>query len=133
MKTNFIAGVSFLAIIAVISACDPHVPPSISFSTGGDYVSMDTTVAPGVDLLVGIIGKKREDDMKRLNVSYSYDGGPSASKISFPISGSSQKNYQQDYTIEVRDEPGVEKWFFAITDRDGNIAKLTLTVTVEIK
>ena len=131
MKSNSILSVCFLMAIVVISSCDPHVPPSISFKTGGDYVAKDTTVAPGVDLLVGIVGKKREDDMKRLNVSYAYDGGPSTSKVTFPISGSGQRNYQQDYTIEVRDEVGVEKWYFAITDRDGNIAKLTLTVTVE--
>jgi hypothetical protein len=128
MKTSSILTVGLLAIVVLLSACDPHVPPSISFKTGGDYVSQDTTVAPGVSLLVGIVGKKREDDMKRLNISYSYDGGSSTTKETFSTSSS---NYSKDYIIDVRNQEGVEKWYFAITDRDGNIAKLSLTITVE--
>jgi hypothetical protein len=112
-------------------SCDPHIPPTIEFKTGGNYTSEDVTVAPGTSITVGIIAKKREDDMKRYNISYAYDGNTSTtSKESFSLSGAEEQNYDKDYTFSVRNQAGTEDWFFVITDRDGNIAKLKLHITV---
>lgn len=132
MKTNSIFIFCCLAIIIVLNSCDPHTPPSITFKTGGDYTSADATVAQGASVTVGIIAKKKEDDMKRYNISYAYDGASSTTtKESFTLTGDDQKNYDKDYTFNVRNQAGTEKWSFVITDRDGNIARLSLTLTVE--
>ena len=115
-----------------IASCDPHIPPAIEFKTGGDYVSEDATFAPGTSVTVGIIAKKKEDDMKTYNISYKFDGASSTTtKENFKLSGSQERNYDKDYTFTVRNQVGVEEWFFVITDRDGNIAKLKLILTVE--
>jgi hypothetical protein len=80
---------------------------------------------------VGVIGTKKEDDMKTFNISYAYDGAKTTTtKETFSLSGSEAKNYEKDYTFSVRNQVGIEDWYFVITDRDGNIAKLTLTITV---
>jgi hypothetical protein len=128
---KYFSTITFILAIICLS-CDPHVPPSIEFKTGGDYTSTDVTVAPGTELTVGIIAKKKEDDMKRYNISFAYDGASSTTtKESFNLSGDEEKNYDKDYTFAVRNTPGIEAWHFVITDRDGNIAKLSLTVTVQ--
>ena len=131
MKTKSILTLFCLVIVMILNSCDPHVPPSISFKTGVGYTSEDATVAQGAEITVGIIAKKREDDMKRYNISYAYDGATSTTtQETFSLSGSEQKNYEKDYTFNVRNQAGTEKWSFVITDRDGNIAKLSLTLTV---
>lgn len=128
----------YLTLVATMmlafSGCelfDPHNPPKIAFKTGGNYTSEDVTVAPGTILVVGITADKVEDDMKRYNISYKYDGASSTTtKETFTLSGAEQKHYEKDYDVTVRNQEGTEKWYFTITDRDGNIAKLSLTVTV---
>jgi hypothetical protein len=126
--------ITILSILfcAFISSCDPHVPPTIEFKTGGNYTSSDVTVAKGATITVGITAKKREDDMKTYNISYAYDNATSTTtKETFTLSGAEQQNYDKDYTFTVRNQPGVEKWSFVITDRDGNLAKLQLIITVQ--
>ena len=126
---NFSLAVLTLSII--IASCDPHVPPSIEFKTGGNYTSEDVTVQAGSTITVGIVARKKEDDMKTYNISYAYDGVKSTTtKETFRLSGAEEKNYDKDYTFTVRNQAGVEDWFFVITDRDGNIAKLKLRITV---
>jgi hypothetical protein len=126
-----ISRITAVALVAIISSCDPHIPPSIEFKTGGNYTSADVSVAPGSSITVGVIGKKKEDDMKTFNVSYAYDGAKSTTtKETFTLTGDEEKNYEKDYTFTVRNQPGIEDWYFVITDRDGNIAKLHLTITV---
>lgn len=120
-----------IGMIALISSCDPHVPPTIEFKTGGNYTSEDAAIAKGSTITIGVIAKKREDDMKTFNVSYAYDNATSTTtKETFTLSGSEQQNYDKDYSFTVRNQAGVEKWSFVITDRDGNLARLELTLTV---
>jgi len=131
MKTNSIITLCCLVAIIILNSCDPHTPPSIVFKTGANYTSEDITVAQGAAVTVGIIAKKREDDMTRYNISYAYDGATATTtKESFTLTGVEQKNYEKDFTFNVRNQAGTEKWSFVITDRDGNIAKLSLTLTV---
>jgi hypothetical protein len=131
MKTKSLITLISLAVVILLNSCDPHTPPAIHFKTGGDYTSTDVTVAPGAGILVGITAKKREDDMKRYNISYAYDGASSTTtQETFSISGIGQQNYDKDYIFQVRNQEGLEKWSFVITDQDGNIAKLSLTITV---
>ncbi|HEY9008889.1 MAG TPA: hypothetical protein VIM75_22290 [Ohtaekwangia sp.] len=121
-----------LAAVALMWSCDPHVPPSIEFKTGANYISQDTTVAKDTSLTVGIIARKKEDDMKTYNISYAYDGAQSTTtQQTFTLTGSEEQYYEKDYTFRVRNQAGVEEWSFVITDRDGNIAKLKLKITVK--
>jgi hypothetical protein len=107
------------------------VPPAIEFKTGSNYTSSDTTVSAGTSITVGVRATKKEDDMKTYNISYAYDGATSTiTKENFKLTGAEEKNYDKDYTFTVRSQPGIEDWFFVITDRDGNIAKLKLRLTV---
>jgi hypothetical protein len=121
----------FILSLIFMMACDPHTPPAIEFKTGVNYTSKDTTVAKGTSILVGIKATKREDAMKRYNISYSYDGSSTTNtKESFTLSGSEEVSYEKDYTFNVRNQAGIENWYFVITDKDGNIAKLQLKLTV---
>lgn len=132
MKKNYVLLFALILMVSVIWSCDPHIPPHVEFKTGGNYTSHDSTVTKGASITVGIIGKKKEDDMKTYNISYAYDGATSTTtKETFSITGSDQQNYSKDYTFNVRNQAGVEDWSFVITDRDGNIAKLKLKLTVE--
>lgn len=131
MKNNFVL-ITLLALTSLyIFSCDPHTPPAMEFKTGTDYTSANATVAQGSSITVGIIATKKEDDMKTYNISYAFDGATTTStKETFTLSGSEQQNYDKDYTFTVRNQAGTEEWSFVITDRDGNIAKLKLVLTV---
>lgn len=132
MKTGlFLLLISLSTIIFSCDVFDPHKPPRIQFKTDAGYTSGDATVAKGSTIKVGIIGDKVEDDMKTYNISYSYDGASSTTtQETFKLSGSEEKHYDKDYEFTVRNQAGTEKWYFTITDRDGNIAKLSFTLTV---
>jgi hypothetical protein len=132
------AGVLLIAIAmtAAISSCkkdeDAHVPPSVEFKTGAGYTSADATVAQGDSVLVGVIATKTEDEMKTFNVSYAYDGNTTTvTAYNLPLSGAQEENFTMDYTIVTRLQPGTEMWWFTITDRDGNITKKSITLTVQ--
>jgi hypothetical protein len=134
MKYTLFIACLFIACLS-LSSCelfDPHKPPHVSFKTDPGYTHEDAAVEKGDTILVGIIGEKVEDDMKTYNISYAYDGATSTTtKETFTLTGNEQKHYDKDYEFTVRNEAGTEKWYFVITDRDGNIAKLSLTLTVQ--
>lgn len=123
---------SLLSFLFLISCeKDEHVPPLIEFKTGGSYTSANATVAKGASITVGIVGTKREDEMKTYNISYAFDGATTTTTAQiFTLVSSEYERYEKDYTFNVRNVAGVEKWYFVITDRDGNMAKLTLELTV---
>lgn len=133
MKTKFFS-ILLIVVLASFSSCelfDPHKPPSISFKTGTDYTSEDATVAQGATIKVGIIANKEEDNMKIYNISYSYDAETTTTtKETFTLSGSEEQHYEKDFEFTTRNESGIEKWYFTVTDKDGNIAKLSFTLTV---
>ena len=131
MIFNRVIPMLVIVLLVTFLGCDPHTPPSIEFKTGGNYTSGDAAVLPGASVTVGIKATKREDDMKRYNISYAYDGSTTTTtKETFSLSGSEQQNYEKDYTFTVRTQAGVENWYFVITDKDGNVAKLQLQLTV---
>ena len=131
MKTNHILSVLLLVGILVLGSCDKHTPPSIAFKTGTGYTSANATVAKGASVKVGITASKKEDDMKTYNISYAYDGASSTTtKETFTLTGNEVTSYDKDYDFTVRNQAGTEDWSFTITDKDGNIAKLSIKLTV---
>lgn len=132
MKANHFLIILFAAATLVLSSCDPHKPPSMTFKTGGNYTSADATVAQGASILVGITADKKEDDMKTYNISYAYDGATTTTtKETFTLTGTELQHYEKDYTFTTRNQAGTEVWSFVITDKDGNIAKLSFKLTVQ--
>ena len=131
MKTTYILSILFQVGILTLASCDKHTPPSIAFKTGTDYTSASVTVAKGSSVKVGIIASKKEDDMKTYNISYAYDGASSTTtKETFTLTGNEVTSYDKDYDFTVRNQAGTEDWSFTITDKDGNIAKLSIKLTV---
>ena len=127
----------FLIILPILIyvSCEKEeaeIPPDISFKTGNGYTSTDVSVATDSSLTVGIIAVNREDDLKTYNVSVAYDGASTTTTVQeFSIPVSDKDRYEKDVTFKVRDQAGTEKYYFTITDSDGNIAQLSVTVTVE--
>jgi hypothetical protein len=133
MKMRILSVLTAYFILILIS-CDkePEIPPTVELKTGAGYTFQDATVAKDSTLKVGIIATKTEDDLKTYNVSVSYDGAASTSTIeNFTISSAEKALYDKDVTFSARNQAGVEKYYFTITDVDGNIVQKTLVFTVE--
>ncbi len=111
---------------------DEEIPPEINFKTGSGYTLSDAIVSPDTSLTVGVIVEKKEDDLKKYNVSVAYDGSATTTTVEeFTIPDSQYSHYEKDVTFSVRSIAGTEQYFFTVTDSDGNIAQLTLTLTVQ--
>jgi hypothetical protein len=124
----------FILPVLFLAGCEKEeeIPPDIEFKTGGVYTSADVSVAPDSSLTVGIIAINKEDDLKAYNVSVAYDGAGTTTTVQdFTIPESEKDRYEKDVTFTVRDQAGSEKYYFTITDSDGNIAQLSIMVTVE--
>jgi hypothetical protein len=123
-----------LIIFAAIISCDkePEIPPTLELKVGLQYTSQDATIDRDSTLTVGIIATKTEDNLKSYNVSVAYDGATTTQSLQdFTIPSAENSLYEKDVTFTVRDQAGVEKYFFTITDVDGNIVQKILTFTVE--
>ncbi len=134
MMKKWILPKVLFSVLILFFGCDkePEIPPTLELKMGTVYTSQDATVAKDTTLTVGIIATKTEDDLKTYNVSVSYDGAASTSTIeNFTISPGEKALYNKDVTFTVRDQAGTEKYYFTITDVDGNIVQKTLTFTVE--
>lgn len=110
---------------------DKHIPPDVSFKSGGIYTDGDKTVNKKDTVVVGITATKTEDDLKSYNVSYYYDGAPSSSTFyNYLLTTAEANSYSHDIKIVARNLAGKEKWVFSIVDRDGNITQKTIMLTV---
>lgn len=126
----------FIGITAFAVSCkketDAHIPPDLAFKTGGNYTSADRTIAQGDSVLVGIVITKKEDDLRTLNISYAYDGATtSTTSINYVMTSAEYGGYDHDFWIHSRSQAGTEKWTFTVTDRDGNLAQKSFTLTVQ--
>jgi hypothetical protein len=111
---------------------DPHVPPDVSFKTGGKYISSDYTAKKQDTLLVGITATKTEDNLKSYNASFAYDGASTTTTFfNYLMTEAEYESYSKDLTIITRNQAGSERWVFSIVDRDGNITQKTLIITVQ--
>jgi hypothetical protein len=138
-KTNNMKKIiALFGIAAMITATsckknkDAHVPPELTFKTGGSYTSADRTITHGDSILVGVTITKKEDDLRTLNISYAYDGATSTTTLStYNMTASEYTRYSHDYWLHTRAIAGIEKWVFTVTDRDGNLAQKSITLTVQ--
>lgn len=110
---------------------DPRIPPKLDFKTGAIYVSKDTTLNKQDTILVGCIVTKTEDNLTSFNASVSFDGATTTSTFfNHYLSSNEYGGYSVDVTYYVRNQTGSEKLTFTIVDRDGNITKKTITLTI---
>ena len=133
-RINFIIAVIASAFIFLLSSCkkDEGKLPDISFKPGTGYTSANATIAKNTAFKVGINAAKteKEDVLKTFNISVSFDGGASATVYSETLTAAQGDNYTYDFNRTTRNLAGTEKYTFTITNRDGLINTITLTITV---
>ena len=135
-KTNHIIILCLSALlIFTMASCkkDEGRLPDISFKTGTGYTSADAILAKNAALKIGINAAKTEEEdvLKTFNISVSYDGAPSTTIYSETIPAAQEDNYSYDLVKNTRDQAGTEKYTFTITNRDGLVNTVALTITVQ--
>ncbi|CAN5384122.1 hypothetical protein BH09BAC5_BH09BAC5_09930 [soil metagenome] len=125
-----------ISTILLSGACkknkDAHVPPDLAFKTTSGYTSADVTINQGDSILVGVVITKKEDDLRTLNISYAYDGASSSTThLTYSMTAAEYTGFDHDYYLVSRNQAGTEKWIFTVTDRDGNLAQKSITLTVQ--
>lgn len=125
-----------LSVIFFISSCekDEGKLPDISFKTGGSYVSADASVTGGTAITIGINAAKTEDKdvLKKFNISRSTNGAAATSVFDKTLSGSEGDNYSYDYTTTLDNVVGqTDKYTFTVTNRDGLVNQVSLTITIK--
>src|SRR6185503_8238809 len=135
MKNQFRLFSILLLITATITivSCekDKHVPPNITFKTAAGYTAADATADTSAAILFGVDVEKTEDELNTFDVSVSFDGGTATSIQTEAITGSEEDCFNRDVNVTTRTVAGTEKYTFTVTDRDGNIAQESLTITVQ--
>jgi hypothetical protein len=122
----------FFLLLSTSCENEQETAATIEFKTGIGYVSQDATFSRGSSLTVGIIADKAENNLKKYNVSVSYDGASTTITVqNFTISSDENTHYEKDVTFTVRNQTGTEKYYFTILDVDGNIIQKMLTFTIE--
>lgn len=134
MKNILKAMILFTAVI-LIGSCekDEGKLPNISFKTGGSYISADTSLAGGSTITIGIDASKSEnkDVLKKFNISRTVDAAAATSVFDKYLSGSEGDNFSYDYSATLDTIVGqTNKYTFTVTNRDGLVNQVSLTVTV---
>lgn len=125
-----------LSIIAAFVSCekDSGKLPNISFKTGGNYISTNTTIAAGSAILIGIDASKSEDAdvLKKINVSKSINGGTATTVYTKDLSGTEGDTYSYDYNETLANNISeTDTYTFTVTNRDGLVNQVSLTITIE--
>lgn len=127
-----------IAIIA-FSSCkkeDEMRNPSISFKTGGSYISADAAITAGDAVLIGIEAEKaegeEEDVLQHFNISKSLNGGAATTVYDVDLTTAEEDLYDYDFNTTASTTVGdTEKYTFTITNRDGLIGQVSLTITAQ--
>ena len=132
---NILKALMLFSTLAIISSCetDQGLLPTISFKTGGNYISSDTTLVGGSSITIGINASKSEsvDVLKKFNISKSVNAVTAASVYSKDLNGSEGDSYTYDYpTILDTIHGQTNKFIFTVTNRDGLVNQVALTVAV---
>jgi len=126
---TLIATVAFL-----FSSCekDKMIPPTIDFTTGTGYISADAHLAVNTAVKIGVTAKRTEpnDDLKTFIVTRAYDGGAESTIDNVTIPSAQAGEFTKDYDLTTRNQNGMEKYTFTVTNRDGLITTKSITITV---
>lgn len=132
---KIITGSFLLASAFLFNSCkkDEGKLPNIAFKTGATYTSANATIAKNTPFTVGITASLAEsgDILKTFNASLAYDASTSSTSFyNETLTGAQGNNYDKDLVLTTRNQSGTEKWTFTVTNRDGLVNSVTLTVTV---
>jgi hypothetical protein len=135
----FIFSMALIATIATsIFSCkkDAHKPPVVEFKTGSGLYTVKgnnlDTLLRNTTYTIGLKVTKVEDELKSLNVSVAYDGAATSTSVyNASTSHSQYDGFEDSRPIATRNQAGIEKFTFAVTDFDGNIGLAELTVIVK--
>ena len=136
MKTTYKI-IALLLLTTFVSSCkeeDEGKLPDITFKTGGSYVSTSKTVAQGAEVVIGIEAQKTEEEdvLTKFNVSRSIDGGTASTVVTENLSGSDADKFNYDFTTVMDSVSGQKnEYTFTVTNRDGLINQVRLSLTVE--
>lgn len=125
-----------LGIAALLSSCkkDAGRLPNVVFKTGGTYTSADASITGGTTIIIGINANKTEDKdvLKKFNISKTVNGAAATTVYSQDLSGAEGDNYTYDYNTTLEATVGqTDKFTFTITNRDGLVNQVFLTVTIK--
>ena len=126
--------ITILLFLLFCMSCENEQEPaaSIEFKTGIVYTSKDAILSRGSSITVGIVAAKAENNLKAYNVSVSYDGALNTITVqNFTISSDENTHYDKDVNLTVRNQTGIEKYYFTIVDVDGNLVQKILTFKIE--
>jgi len=130
--TLVIAGTSLFLMNCKKKPVDAHVPPNVTYKTGGKFISDNCTLPKQDTVMVGMTATKTEDNLKSYNVSYAYDGASTTTTFfNYYLAEAEYNGYSKDVTIITRNQAGSERWVFSVVDRDGNITQKTIVITVQ--
>lgn len=119
-------------LIASCSEEDEGKLPNISFKKGGVYTSANTNFTAGTPLTIGINASKAEsaDVLKKFNISKSVDGGTKTTLFDKDLTGEEGNTFVYDFTTNSEASSGKKSLYtFTVTNRDGLINQVSLTVT----
>mgnify|MGYP000890744734 CR=1 FL=1 len=130
---------TFFVAVAISTSClfscekDEGKLPDIAFKTGGSYLSADKIVAKGETVTVGITADKTEDKdvLKTFNVSASFDGAANSTVSNTTLTSAQADHFEVDVPVTARNQAGTEKYTFTVTNRDGLVNSVSLTLTVQ--
>lgn len=105
------------------------VTPNIDFKGGSDYISSDATVTAGEDFKIGITASSNANSGKKLT-SVKYTVTSNNVVVLEHDSVFSETNYNLDYIFRM-DDAGSGVFKFVVTDKDGEMNTISLTVTAE--
>lgn len=142
MKSIYTAGLLLLTGFSLLTASckkededeDEGKLPTIAFKTGTGYTATNATVAKNTPVLLGITAAKAEpaDVLTLFAITRAYDTAKTGSPIyTQSLTGASGDAFSKDTTITTRNVAGTEKYTFTVTNRDGLINSVNLTLTVQ--
>lgn len=113
------------------TSTDKRVPPDLTLKTGTGYITKDTTVTKQDTLVFGIKVTKTEDNLTSFNASYAYDASTTTTTFfNHTMTTSEYTGYNTDVQYVTRNQSGTETLTFSVVDRDGNISKKTIVLTI---
>ena len=129
----FSATLFIIASSIFLSSCekDAGILPNISFKTGANYISGDTTLPAGTNITIGINASKSEDKdvLTRFDITKTIDTAAGTSVYNTNLTGTQGDTFSYDFTTTVDNTPGqVTKYTFTIINRDGLINQVSLKV-----
>ena len=129
------AAIILMMVIFSMSSCDKDkgILPFINFKTTAGYTSANATIARNTAFLVGIDAAKSEgnDILKTFTASVVFDASTTSSTIySETLTPAQGDNYSKDLPITTRNQAGTEKYSFTVTNKDGLVNTISLTITV---